>query len=312
MRSVGDGLLLTVLVLVLATTARCWSKVSLFLLGDSVSVRWYQDGLRRLFKCTKKDPFSVIPLEHVGKYYVSHGFVCQDEMVERIGFVFHWGMHHDNDSYVSWKWHRSDGDSTDSIANILRAQNEFRDRVLKQYQNISKSDLSSVGRIVYVFSSALWDVARYSQHLKANSNIHEDKSSRDQFFKEYSQNYSNVLCEMYSSPISSVYENVPVLSENYVIQLPHFLDPNHPYSSLVQNISTILQKEIVPLFGLPVFPPAVHNCTLQVPLMSDGIHPTSSSNRLWARCLQNLLNNLPLTTPKFPCKRNDSFSTVAY
>lgn len=66
-------------------------KIGIFLLGDSTSARLYAKGLAIHFNCTFKDPRATRDPEIIYDRYLTPALVCNDELVERIGFMFHWG-----------------------------------------------------------------------------------------------------------------------------------------------------------------------------------------------------------------------------
>lgn len=154
------------------------NKIGLFILGDSTSARLYAKGLAVHFNCTLNDPKATRNPEIVIDRYLTPALVCNDELVERIGFMFHWGVS-DGDYLDSWKSHRSPGDSRSSITNIITAITQFQER---SYRN---------AKSVFIFNCNFWESARMYDKINENASFHK-------LIREFNTNYSTVISKLRS------------------------------------------------------------------------------------------------------------------
>jgi len=97
------------------------------------------------FNCTSNDPKATRKPEIVYNRYLTPPLLCNDELVERIGFMFHWGVSKEGDYLDSWESHRSQDDSRNSIRNIMTAFTEFQERSNSNAKSIIYFQLQFLG-----------------------------------------------------------------------------------------------------------------------------------------------------------------------
>ena len=112
-------------------------KMSIYLLGDSVTEKLYSDGLVPSLHCEEEDPRATRWTEVVEDYHNDNrGFICTDDQVTRVGYMFHWGINRDGQYHIGWKKHRSPGDSENSVDNIKSAILEFQNRTAETDEDV--------------------------------------------------------------------------------------------------------------------------------------------------------------------------------
>jgi hypothetical protein len=136
------------------------SRRAIFLVGDSTYQRVYTAGLVSLCVGTP-DPLAKRKFEFNGcsnpaagacKYQDSALLCAESSPFTRIGYTIHWGVQ--NEPYHNaWQTHRSLNDTTNSVANIVLAIQEFQMR--------SEAE----GSAIFLFVSNLWEVKRYQDHF---------------------------------------------------------------------------------------------------------------------------------------------------
>lgn len=243
-------------------------KYGFYIIGDSTSGRVYRHGLMELFNCTEPDrkvtrSFELVPS---GKYeYETPAMVCNHSKMSRVGFMIHWGVAVDH-YHENWRFHRSSGDSPNSVTNIMDAAKEFKSRSVDD------------DGIILIFLSNFWDCARRFQLDKKH------KIPLQDFTRGFHQNFSKVIHRIKRT-----------LSENdhLILQTIHHPYPKWDYWYYVPLINT----EIVGIgyrYKIPV---------LRVDLLlgidpagyigPDGLHQTDEKSLDIAKNMYSYISSLP-------------------
>ena len=88
-------------ILLTLTFKLCYSKLDIYLIGDSISYRIYRFGIVPTYNCAEEDTWITRPVEKVlyngfyGDYTDNKAWKCNSLMVSRVGFAFHWGVFKD-------------------------------------------------------------------------------------------------------------------------------------------------------------------------------------------------------------------------
>jgi len=156
------------------------AKIAIFVFGDSTSLRTHQIGMTAVFNCSQRDRY-VRKVEVDYKQFKDqvYPYICSGSRVSRIGFMSHWGVretYYEDETYLNVL--RVNGDSLNSINNIMLA--------LKEFQSRSAND----SRRMFIFSSNFWD-AKYM--------LQSPYFSFEKHIDGYARNYSIVVRRLIAS-----------------------------------------------------------------------------------------------------------------
>ena len=244
-------------ILLTLTFKLCYSKLAIYLIGDSISYRIYRFGIVPTYNCAEEDTWITRPVEKVlyngfyGDYTDNKAWKCNSLMVSRVGFAFHWGVF--TDPFSAWATHRSPNDTTSSVQNIMSSIEEFQLRTKNETE------------VVFLLSSNLWDVYRYESL--------QQKESIDKWLQEYRLDYSALVMNITSKLRKKV--------DTLVLQTTHFVKLGQ-----YRAWSTFINDEIVKIaafFQIPLFDPRLFVEDNDMHLAPrDNRHQTNEVSMLYA------------------------------
>ena len=151
--------------------------MSIFLIGDSVFARLYNEGFKQYYNCGDRDPYIDIEVEH-SQSYPFQGLLCAERGVKRVGYSLHFGVSRPP-YHPKYHRHEFDNSTNNSRTNILITVQEFIHRLEKSNDNDSA---------VFMFMSNLWDAKKYLDKL-GHPNLKD-------YLDQYQDDLTTLLIEM--------------------------------------------------------------------------------------------------------------------
>ena len=225
------------IIVTLAILATGWAKLSIFLLGDSVSIKLYEEGFTPIFDCHEVDPNITISVETSPTYNALKGRTCSGPIVERIGVSLHFGVF-PSDYHNNWLNHQSYGSTNNSRTNIKIALSEFQNRTG-----------TSNEPVLFIFLSGLWDTKRYIEHQDLYHGL-------DDFLRHFQNEYASMILELLAMLRPN--DKLVIQTMHNVLDVPVYNDA---------------PKKVARFLGIPLFDEASLLGTNMQEYLQDRTHP---------------------------------------